>query len=101
MLLLLLGNLSNPPTLFDFIENVGSVIPAEWRNVGIALGLSTNILNGIGARCRESQKACYEEIFQEWKNGQEQLRWEQIIQVLQTKTVNQNFLAKELSQRLR
>ena len=100
MLLLLLDYISNPPTLFDFIENVATVIPAKWRHVGIVLGLSTNTLNGIGDRCHESQ-ACYEAIFQEWKNGQEQPRWERIVEVLQTKTVNANSLAKELSQRLR
>ena len=100
MLLLLLDYLSNPPTLFAFIENVASVIPAKWRCFGIALELTTNKLNGIGDRYRESQD-CYEAIFQEWKNSQLQLRWERIVDVLRTKTVNENSLADELSQRVR
>ena len=101
MLLLLLDYLKNPPTPFDFIENVATVIPAKWKDVGIALGLSFNTLDGIGDQCRESHQACYAAIFQEWTNGQEQPRWERIVKALQTRTVNENSLAKELSKRLR
>ena len=96
-----LDYLSNPPKLSDFIENVATEIPAKWRQVGIMLGLKSNKLDGIGARCRESQQECYEAIFQKWENGQEQPSWQRIIEVLQTKTVNANSLAKELSKRLR
>ena len=100
MFLLLSDSLSDPPTLFDFIENVATVIPAKWRQVGIALGVKHGSLDGFAHQYPELQQR-FEAVFHEWTNNPEQQTWEHLLKALRTKTVNENCLAEDLSQRLR
>ena len=42
----------------DLMNDVASVIPAEWRAVGIQLGLPSDILDGIQSQNAGKPKAC-------------------------------------------
>ena len=97
--LFVLGPLSNPPTLLDFLENVVTRIPADkWRDLGIALGIPPSTLDGYELR---NPRRCYEAIFEEWERCSHPLKWECVLQALQTNIVGERRLADVLSKRLR
>ena len=92
--------LEDPPTLVDFLENVATRIPAKWRMFGIALNISSQVLDGFDQRYRGDQMQCYEAVFQLWQNQSKFPRWESLLKILQTRLLNESALASELSQRI-
>ena len=93
------GPLGHPPTLFSFLENVVTRIPAaKWRDFGIALGIPSDMLDEFELR---NPRRRYEAIFQEWEKHSQPPKWERIVQALQTNIVSERCLADILSERLR
>ena len=86
----------------DLMNDVASVIPAEWRAVGIQLGLSSDILDGIQSQNAGKPKTCqwsFEEVtcISVWKRlGPRPFTWRTIIDVLRTRAVGHTSLADEL-----
>ncbi|XP_065887363.1 uncharacterized protein [Dysidea avara] len=59
------GKLTNPPTLSDLIEHVGSCCSTKWYNLGLRLGVITHTLDQIEEDCqRKTSEAC-RKMFQE------------------------------------
>ena len=55
---------TDPPTLSDLIEHVGSSCSTKWYNLGLRLGVNTHTLDQIEEDCqRKSNEAC-RKIFQ-------------------------------------
>ena len=84
----------------DLMNDVAAVIPAEWKAVGIHLGLSSDILDGIQSQNAGKPKACqssFEEVISVWKRlGPKPFTWRTIIDVLRTGTVGHTSLADKL-----
>ena len=84
----------------DLMNDVASVIPAEWRAVGIQLGLSSDTLDGIKSNNAGSPKAClnsFEEVISLWKRlGPRPFTWRTIVDVLRTQAIGHTALANQL-----
>ena len=53
--------------LFDVQKELNAV-SAKWRNIGIALRLKPNILDGINTQCNGDPSACLSSTVTEWLN---------------------------------
>ena len=91
------------PELSDLMNEIGSQIPAKWRNVGIQLGLSPSTLDDIqseNAGKPGCNKLSFEKVFTEWKRlASKSYTWKTIIEVLRTAAVGEVTLADTLSKK--
>ena len=83
-------------TLVDFLNDVAAKIPALWRAVGIQLGLSTEVLDGVGA---SNLTAAYERVFALWSCPPALRTWDMVIMALRSSAVGQHHLAYSLQQK--
>ena len=94
------GVLVLPPSLADLMNDVASVIPAQWRAVGIQLGLSADTLDSIQRENAGKPRVClesFEQVLTIWKrSGPKPNTWNTIVDVLRTPAVGQSALAEEL-----
>ena len=89
-----------PPNMADLMNAVASEIPAEWRAVGIQLGLPSDILDGIQSQNAGKPKACqssFEEVLTVWeRQGPRPFTWRTMVDVLRTQAVGHTALANQL-----
>ena len=94
------GSTGVPPSLADLMNDVASVIPAQWRAVGIQLGLSPDTLDSIQRENAGKPRVClesFEQVLTIWKrHGPKLYTWNTIVDVLRTPAVGQSALAEEL-----
>ena len=92
------------PEPSDLMNEIGSVIPAKWRNVGIQLGLSPSALDDIqgeNAGKPGCNKLSFEKVFTEWKRlASKPYTWNTIMEVLRTPAVGEATLADTLSKKI-
>lgn len=89
--------------LSDLMNDVGAIIPAKWRLVGVQLDLPTETLDRIQTQNARMPNLClhsFEQIFTEWKGqGTRPYTWETIIDALRTPAVGELVLADEVLSR--
>ena len=81
---------------FQFLEAVASKIPAKWRMVGLSLGISSSILDGIDKHRRGDCLECFSDVLTYWQQQstlQSPANWTTLVTVLQSNSVGE----KELS----
>ena len=83
-------------SLFQFIENVATVIPDKWKRVGVVLGLSQAQINAIDAQHRGVPLDCFAEVFQ--STPQQPVSWTTLVTVLRSRTVGEELLAGNLQE---
>ena len=85
------------------MNEIESVIPAKWRDVGIQLGLSPSTLDNIqseNAGKPGCNKQSFEKVFTEWKRlASKSYTWNTIIEVIRTPAVGEVKLADTLSKK--
>ena len=81
-----------------------NVLPAKekWRNIGIALGLSHQTLQGIHHKHKDRTDQCLFATLSAWLHGRDKARekgttWRSIIRVLRSKNVGESSLADKLA----
>ena len=79
------------------------IIPAQgkWRNIGAALGLSYQTLQGINAKHKDRTDMCLFATLSAWLHGKDKARekgttWRSLIRVLRSKKVDESNLADRL-----
>ena len=85
---------------FQFIESVASKIPIKWRRVGLSLGISSSILDGIEKHHRGDPLECFSDVFTYWQQQstpQSPANWATLVAVLRSNYVEE----KELSDTIR
>ena len=84
------------------MNEIATVIPERWREVGIALGLDDSDIKRIETDVPTHRAyLCYMEVFGMWKNQiTKPYTWETILRTLRTKLVNAPSLATALESRL-
>ena len=89
-----------PPELDDLMNDVVSKIRAQWRVVGIQLGVPSCTLDTIQSQNAGKPQACedsFETVLSTWKQNQyKPYTWTTIIDALETPSVGQAALAEEL-----
>ena len=89
---------TDPPTLSDLIEHVGSSCSTKWYNLGLRLGVNTHTLDQIEEDCqRKSNEAC-RKMFQAWLREKRSGTWNDVISALNSRSVNEGGVAEELEE---
>ena len=92
--------LSDPPKLVAFLENVAVEMPAKWRSIGLALGISPSNLDGFEQQHRGDPMRCFERVFQSWEQkGPRSFTWSTLFAVLEKKLIGEDVLAKSLREK--
>ena len=81
------------------MNDVAAEIPALWRDIGIQLGLSTYVLDGIQTAGVNNLTAAYERVFALWSCPPALRTWDMVIMALQSSAVGQHCLAHRLQQK--
>ena len=87
------------------MNEIGAVIPAKWRDVGVQLGIDYRILDSFqdqNAGKPESGKKSFEQVFIEWskQSSKTPYTWSHIIAVLKRPAIGENALAEYLTAKL-
>ena len=89
------------PKLCDLMNDVAAVIPAKWRQVGVQLKLSNEVMDGIqdqNAGKTDLCKLSFEQVFTKWEGlGTSPHTWETMVNVLCSRAVGEVDLAGQLS----
>jgi hypothetical protein len=94
--------LSLPPyqeglQLSDLMNRVAAVVPDQWREVGVQLGVPPHVLDSFWKSRACDSMDCFRDVFTYWKDKcTKPYCWETIIEVLQTPAVGQEDLALNL-----
>ena len=92
------AGLKSEPELSDLMNEVAAVIPDKWQQVGIVLNMSDGDLASFVQL--DSQK-CFISVFTTWKNKQTSpYTWQTVVKALQSPTVGENKLAKDINSKL-
>jgi len=87
---------TDPPTLPDLIEHVGSSCSTKWYYLGLRLGVNTHTLDQIEEDCqRKSNEAC-RKMLQAWLREKRSGTWNDVISALNSRSVNEGGVAEEL-----
>ena len=81
---------------FQFLEAVASKIPAKWRKVGLSLGISSCVLDGIEKHRRGDCLECFSDVFTCWQQQstpQSPVNWATLVTVLQSNYVGEEELS--------
>ena len=84
-----------------FQANVASVIPDKWEDVAIELDLPMATITTIERERQGSLRHCFGKVFDHWQKNptpQRPFCWDTVIKVLQSTTVNEPVLARNISQ---
>ena len=84
---------------FQFLEAVGSKIPAKWRKVGMSLGISSGSLDGIERHRRGDCFECFSDVFTYWQQQstpQSPADWATLVTVLRSVFVDEKELSETI-----
>ena len=76
------------PTLKDLMKHVVPLYVADWREIGVALGLSNSKLRIIKADHPTSVRDCCVNMFSSWLNQTPNPSWEIVLNAINSLTVS-------------
>ena len=85
------------------MNEVAAVIPDKWRDIGLQLGLSHRVLEGIATINPGNTNLCYSNVFTLWENQNSTTHpftWSTIVEVLQAPAVGEETLATKIKSKL-
>ena len=88
---------------FQFLEAVASKIPAKWRKVGLSLGISSSVLDGIEKHRRGDCLECFSDVFTYWQQQstpQSPANWATLVTVLRSNYVGEEELSDTIQNTL-
>ena len=94
--------LDREPELADLMNEVAAEIPCKWRGVGLQLGISQGVLDGIAANRLENINNCFSDVFTKWKNQNSLAHpytWTTVVHVLQNPAVGESRLADTITKK--
>ena len=78
---------------------IASKIPAKWRRVGVSLGISVAVLDGIEKHRRGNPLECFNDVFTLWQQQstpQSPTNWATLKAVLRSNYVGEEELSDSL-----
>jgi len=87
---------TDPPTLSDLIEHVGSCCSTKWYNLGLRLGVNTHTLDEIEEDCQKKCSEACRKMFQAWLREKRGGTWNDVILALSSRSVGEGGVADEL-----
>ncbi|CAI8017422.1 Probable serine/threonine-protein kinase kinX, partial [Geodia barretti] len=88
---------TKPPKFKDLVEELFGV-KKKWYSIGLQLNISDGTLDSIDAECKDNHTVALRRMLQEWRK-QEETSWAAVVKVLQSQSVGEYTLAKNLKGR--
>ena len=88
---------------FQFMESVASKIPGKWRRVGVSLGISMGVLDGIEKHRLADPIECFSDVFTYWQQQstpQSPANWTTLVAVLRSNYVGEEELSDTIQDTL-
>ena len=85
------------PKLKDLVEELFGV-KKKWYSIGLQLNVSDDTLDNIDAECKDVHTVTLRRMLQEWRK-QEETSWAALVNALQSQSVSEFTLAKNLKGR--
>ena len=84
------------------MNQIATHIPNKWRDIGIALGLTTNDLECFSEATMGDPSRCFSSVFAIWKSRmtREPYSWGTVVKALRAPAVGELRLAEQLENRL-
>ena len=93
--------LDSEPKLLDLMNEVAAEIPNKWRDIGLQLGLSHEVLEVIATISPVNTNLCYSNVFTLWENhNTHPYTWSKIVEVLKAPAVGEEKLATKIKSKL-
>ena len=94
------AGMESEPELSDLMDQIAVHIPDKWRDIGIALGLTT--IECFSAATMGDPSRCFSSVFTIWKSRmtREPYGWGTVVQALRAPSVGELRLAEQLEKRL-
>ena len=95
--------MDSEPKLLDLMNEVAAKIPSKWRDIGLQLGLSQGVQEGIATISPRNTNLCYSNVFTLWENQNSTTHpytWSTIVKVLQAQSVGEEKLATKIKSKL-
>jgi len=89
---------TDPPTLPDLIEHVGSCCSTKWYNLGLRLGVNPHTLDEIEEDCQKKSSLACRKMFQAWLREKRAGTWNDIISALNSRSVGESGVAESLEE---
>ena len=90
--------LRSPPSRPDFLNKVAAKIPAKWRLFAYSLYMVDDTLDAIELKSHDPTE-CFMRVFGAWeKNPSQPFTWEMVIEILQSESVGEVEMAKNIRQ---
>ena len=98
---MLAAGLDAEPKLPNLMNEIAAVIPNKWRDIGLQLGLSHGVLEGIATISPRNTNLCYSNVFTLWETQNTYpYTWSTIVKVLQAPSVGEEKLATKIKNKL-
>ena len=89
--------LQSPPKTIDFLEQVAVKVSANWRMLGIKLGIETNKLDEITKQNNDRGVHCLERVMVLWKHKADPpYTWATVIDALKSSIVEEKSVAEDV-----
>ena len=89
------------PELKYLLEIVGTNVQAQWKRLGIGLGLDKSKLDAIERDCRGDTFNCMTEVFEMWSRQEDnEYSWKNLAEVLCSEIVKQPRLLPDMHKKL-
>ena len=89
------------PELKYLLEIVGTNVQAQWKRLGIGLGLHKSKLDAIERDCRGDTFNCMTEVFKMWSRQKDsECSWQKLAEVLCSEIVKQPRLLPVMYKKL-
>ena len=88
---------TKPPKFKDLVDELFGV-KKKWYSIGLQLNISDGTLDSIDAECKDNHTVALRRMLQEWRK-QEETSWAAVVKVLQSQSVGEYTLAKNLKGR--
>ena len=80
------------------LTNELATVAHKWFNIGIQLRIDYHVLKGFEQQHKDDPSRCLSEMLHCWLNGNEKscVKWETIIEVLRSPSINEIGLAEKI-----
>ena len=83
---------------FDLLYQKLFHVRARWYSVGLSLGLLPSTLDDIQDKHNRSSERCIATVLEKWLATKPDATWDDVIEMLESPSLNEKTLAKEIRQ---
>ena len=88
-------------SFIQFMDTVATEIPAKWKRVGVAVGMSQSQIDAVDSHRRGQCFDCFSDVFKHWQDTstpEQPANWASLVTVLRSRIVGEEALAERIQE---